>query len=393
MNDLAATQSSPPLAAIRPRTIASPSGIRVDDYYWLRDDTRSDPEVLAYLTAENAWREAGLRRLQPLTERLYQEFVGRIRQDDASVPYRRRGHWYLRRFETGDEYPVYRATQGHAGRGGTGAPRSSRTRPRAREFYELGGFDVSRDESLLAWTEDRVGRRQYILRFLSLIDHRVLEDAIENVEAQVVWLPDNASVLYVEKDPQTLLGLRVRRHVLGTSPAEDALVYEEHDESFYTWIDSSKDERFLLIGSTSTLSTELRFARADDPSLSFEVLLPREPDHEYEAEPFRRPLDHPHQPWRAELPPRRSRFRHRSRRRYLARADRAPRRREYHGLRRVRRRFSQSRNARADCGDCGSAAGTASTIGTSSPPSPRFRWRSGRTRKWTAGWSDMFTHR
>jgi oligopeptidase B len=285
MNDLAATQSSPPLAAIRPRTIASPSGIRVDDYYWLRDDTRSDPEVLAYLTAENAWREAGLRHLQPLTERLYQEFVGRIRQDDASVPYRRRGHWYYSRFETGDEYPVYARRKGMLD-AAEQVLLDLRERARGHEFYELGGFDVSRDESLLAWTEDRVGRRQYILRFLSLIDHRVLEDAIENVEAQVVWLPDNASVLYVEKDPQTLLGLRVRRHVLGTSPAEDALVYEEHDESFYTWIDSSKDERFLLIGSTSTLSTELRFARADDPSLSFEVLLPREPDHEYEAEPF-----------------------------------------------------------------------------------------------------------
>ena len=86
MNDLVAKQASPPLAAIRPRTIASPHGIRVDDYYWLRDDTRSDPEVLAYLTAENAWREDGLRHLQPLSERLYREFVGRIRQDDTSVP-------------------------------------------------------------------------------------------------------------------------------------------------------------------------------------------------------------------------------------------------------------------------------------------------------------------
>ena len=285
MNDLVAKQSSAPLAAISPRTIASPNGIRVDEYYWLRDDARSRPEVLAYLGAENAWREAGLRHLQPLTERLYGEFVGRIRQDDTSVPYRRRGHWYYSRYEAGDEYPVYGRRRGTLD-AAEQVLIDVRELARDHEFYELGGFDVSRDERLLAWTEDTVGRRQYVLRILSLADRHVLEDTIENVEAQVVWLPDNASVIYVEKDPQTLLGLRVRRHVLGTPASDDALLYEEGDVSFYTWIDISKDQRYVLIGSSSTVTSELRFARADDPALRFEVLVPRERDHEYDAEPF-----------------------------------------------------------------------------------------------------------
>ena len=285
MNDLAATQPSPPLAAIRPRVVDSPSGSRVDDYYWLRDDTRRDPAVLAHLTAENAWREAGLRHLRPLTERLYLEFVGRIRQEDVSVPYRRRGHWYYSRFDTGDEYPVYARRRGSLD-AAEQVLLDLRERARGHEFYELGGFDISRNERLIAWTEDTVGRRQYTLRVLTLADRRVLEDTIENVEGQVVWLPDNQSVLYVEKDPQTLLGLRVRRHVLGTPASEDVLLHEEGDESFYTWIDTSKDERYVLIGSSSTVTSELRYARADDPVLRFEVLLPRERDHEYEAEPF-----------------------------------------------------------------------------------------------------------
>ena len=103
----AAPPSSPPVAEQRPHVIVSPHGSRTDEYYWLRDDTRSDPSVLAHLEAENAWREAGLAHLAPLTERLYQEFLGRIRQEDASVPYRKRGHWYYSRFEAGDEYSVH----------------------------------------------------------------------------------------------------------------------------------------------------------------------------------------------------------------------------------------------------------------------------------------------
>jgi oligopeptidase B len=282
----AAPPSSPPVAQQRPHVIASPHGSRTDEYYWLRDDTRSDPRVLAHLEAENAWRKYQLARLAPLTERLYQEFLGRIRQEDTSVPYRKRGHWYYSRFEAGDEYPVHARRRG-ALDASEQVLVDQRERALGHEFYDLGSFDISREDRLLAWTEDTVGRREYTLRFRDLLSGLVLEDTITGVEPQVVWTGDHMSVLYVEKDPRTLLGIRVRRHRLGTPQAEDELVYEEHDESFYTWIDSSKDERFLLIGSTSTLSTELRFARADDPSLSFEVLLPREPDHEYEAEPFR----------------------------------------------------------------------------------------------------------
>jgi len=285
MDTPVARQLSPPVAGQRPFAIESPHGSRTDEYYWLRDDTRRNPEVLGYLEAENAWRQQGLAHLAPLGERLYQEFLGRIRQEDASVPYRKRGHWYYSRFEAGDEYSVHARR-----RAALDAPEQILVDQRARalghEYYDLGGFDVSRDERLLAWAEDTVGRREYTLRFRDLVTGEMLSDAIAGVEAQVLWTGDNLSVLYIEKDPRTLLGRRVRRHVLGTPVEADTLVHEEQDEAFYTWIDASKDERFLLIGSTSTLSTELRYARADDPALRFEVVLPRQPDHEYEAEPF-----------------------------------------------------------------------------------------------------------
>ena len=272
-----------PIAEQRPRDVVSPHGTRSDEYFWLRDDERADARVLEHLAAENAYRQTVLEHLQPLEGRLYDEILGRIRQDDASVPYRDRGHWYYTRYETGDEYPV------HARKAGTLEAAEEvlldvRELARGLDFYELGDFDVSPDNRILACTEDRVGRRQYTLRFKDLATGRWLDDAIANVEDGFAWAADSRTVLYVEKDPQTLLGLRVRKHVLGTDPAQDVLVHEEQDDAFYTGVETTKDRRYLLIESSSTVTTETRYALADDPSLEFKVLLPRRRGHEYSVE-------------------------------------------------------------------------------------------------------------
>jgi len=272
-----------PIAEQRPRDVVSPHGTRSDEYFWLRDDERADARVLEHLAAENAYRQTVLEHLQPLEGRLYDEILGRIRQDDASVPYRDRGHWYYTRYETGDEYPV------HARKAGTLEAAEEvlldvRELARGLDFYELGDFDVSPDNRILACTEDRVGRRQYTLRFKDLATGRWLDDAIANVEDGFAWAADSRTVLYVEKDPQTLLGLRVRKHVLGTDPAQDVLVHEEQDDAFYTGVETTKDRRYLLIESSSTVTTETRYALADDPGLEFKVLLPRRRGHEYSVE-------------------------------------------------------------------------------------------------------------
>ncbi len=273
----------PPIAALRPHEVRSPHGTRRDEYHWLRDDTRHDPEVLAHLSAENAYKDAMLARLKPLESRLYDEIVGRIRQDDVSVPYRQRGYWYYFRYEAGDEYPV------HARKAGSpGAPEQVMLDVRAlaagRDFYEVGDFEVSPDDRLLAYAEDTIGRRQYVLRFKDLDSGQLLPDTLVNVEAGVAWTADSRSVLYVEKDPQTLRGCRVRRHVLGTDPASDAVLFEEQDDSFYVDVGSSKDGRCLYIHCESTVSSEQRYALADDPRLEFRVIVPRARDHEYQAE-------------------------------------------------------------------------------------------------------------
>ncbi len=272
-----------PRAELRPCDVLSPHGPRRDPYYWLRDDARQDPDVLAYLDAENAYRTALLAHLRPLEDALFAEFVGRLRQDDVSVPVRDRGYWYFRRFEAGREYPRYlrRADRPQA-------PEEllldASAEASGRDYYEIGSLDVSPDNRVLAVTEDTLGRRQFTIRFNDLGGGASYPERIENVEPEVAWAGDSETVLYVAKDPQTLLGYRVMRHRLGSPAADDRIVYEESDPSFYVGVERSKSGRFLFIALQSTVASEYRYARADDPELRFAVAVPRERDHVYQLE-------------------------------------------------------------------------------------------------------------
>jgi oligopeptidase B len=273
----------PPVATTRPHPVESPHGTRDDPYYWLRDDTRQDPEVLSHLTAENAYTDAMLAPVQGLQDRIYAEILARIKQDDATVPWRKNGYWYYTRYETGRNYPV------HARRAGSMlAPEQVLLDVNAMaeglDFFQVGAWTTSPDNRLLAWTEDNVGRRQFQLRIKDLATGEVLPDAIGNVEAEVAWAADSRTLLYISKDPVTLLGDKVRKHRLGTAPGDDPLVYAQTDDAFYTAVGKTKDDCYLLIVSSSTVSSEYQVARADDPQLEFHVLLPRERDHEYQAE-------------------------------------------------------------------------------------------------------------
>jgi len=277
------TNAKPPVAAIRPHLVESPNGARNDDYYWLRDDEREDKDVLAYLAAENAYTDAMLVHTKPLQEKLYNEIVGRIKQDDASVPYRKRGYWYYRRYETGKEYPIY-ARKKESLTGAEEILLDVNTMAAGRDFFQVGSYEVSPDNRLLAWAEDSVGRRQYVLRVRNLVTGEMLGDAIENIEAGFAWSADCRTLFYIAKDPTTLLGDKVRKHVLGEDARKDGLVFEEKDKSFYTGVGTTKDDRYIVIASNSTVSSEMRVAKADDPAFKFRILIPRERDHEYNAD-------------------------------------------------------------------------------------------------------------
>ncbi len=274
------TAPVPPIAAVRPHVVESPNGTRTDEYYWLRDDTRTSPEVIGYLEAENAYKAAMTAHTDALEEKVYGEIVGRIKQDDSTVPYRLRGHWYYTRYETGKEYPVYARKAGTLDATEQVMLDVNRM-AEGHGFFQVGSTSIAPDNNLLAFTEDPVGRRQYTLRVKNLATGELLPDRIENVEPYLAWTADSRSILYLEKDPETLLARRVRRHVLGTDPAQDTLVYEQDDDSFYTSVGTTKDEQYITIFARSTVSTEVRYADAADPALAFRVFLPRERDLEY----------------------------------------------------------------------------------------------------------------
>jgi oligopeptidase B len=275
--------STPPVAATRPHEVTSEYGTRSDPYYWLRDDERTNPEVLAYLTAENAYREQCMGAAKPFENALYEEIVARLKQDDASVPYRQHGYWYQTRFEPGKEHPIFARRKGTLE-----SPEEVLLDANAlavgHDYYRIGALEVSPDSAWLAYCEDTVGRRQYTLRVRNLRTGENLDVAIPDVESDLAWANDNRTLLYVEKDPETLLGLYVKKHVLGADPRQDALAFEQTDKSFYTGVSKSKSEHFIFIHMESTVSSEWRYAHADDPALTFKTFLPHERDHEYQLE-------------------------------------------------------------------------------------------------------------
>jgi len=279
--------ATPPRAKLVPHTVESPHGARVDPYYWLRDDSREDPEVLAYLAAENAYLAQEFAPIKPLEDALFNEIVGRLKQDDASVPYRKNGYWYYTRFEVGKEHPIFARRGADAADSPEEILLDANALSAVHDYYDVGALAVSPDSNTLAFCEDTVGRREYRLRFRDLATGVVDAVAIAPVEPDLAWANDSRTVIYVEKDRDTLLGLYVKKHVRGTDPAGDVLVFEQTDKSFYTNVAKSKSERYLFILMESTVASEWRYADADDPALEFRLFLAHERDHEYQLEHWR----------------------------------------------------------------------------------------------------------
>jgi oligopeptidase B len=280
----------PPVAAKKPFEVASPNGSRQDEYYWLRDDKRENAEMLAYVQAENAYADAALAHIKPLQEKVYQEIIGRLQQDDTSVPYLMNGYWYYRRFEAGKEYPIFARRKD--GPKETPAPEeillNVNELAKNQDFFEVGDIAISPNSELMAWAEDTVGRRKYVVKVMDLTTHRVLPIELSNVENNIVWAGDNQTFFYIEKDPETLLGFRVRSHRLDSANhrdvSQDPVVWTQEDESFYTQLYRTKDEKYLIIHTQSTVSTEVWYADANAARIEFKVFLPRERDHEYQVE-------------------------------------------------------------------------------------------------------------
>jgi protease II len=266
----------PPVAERRDHAVVSPQGTRNDPYDWLRDDTRSRPDVLAYLRAENAYYQAMTAPYATLAESLTKEIVGRIQQDDSTVPYKKKDYLYYLRFETGKERPIFARRPVGSGREEVMVDANVEAGDRA--FYSVGARAVSSDQKVVAFLEDTAGRRQYTLRFRTIATGTDYPERIHGLSSAVAWANDGRTVFYVENDPETLLSTRVKRHVLGSDPASDRVVYEETDKTFYLTVDKTGDDRYVVIQLHSTVSDEVRAIDADHPEGEAVTLAPRERD-------------------------------------------------------------------------------------------------------------------
>jgi oligopeptidase B len=268
--------SAPPLARREPVEHVLHGDRRIDHYAWLRQ--KENPEVLAYLEAENAYTDSVLKPTEAFQEKLYQEMLGRILQTDLSVPYRLRGYLYFTRTEEGKQYPFHCRR-----RDAQGAPEELlldlNRLAEGHSFLGLGSFEVSEDNRLLAYSTDVTGFRQYTLRVKALDSSQVLPVQIERVTS-VAWASDNRTLFYTVEDEITKRSHRLYRHVLGSSEP-DPLLYEETDERFRLEIEKSRSGDFLLLTSASHTAGEVRFLSADRPEGEFSLIAPRKDTHEY----------------------------------------------------------------------------------------------------------------
>src|SRR5258707_4840755 len=287
------TVPKPPVARREPVEHVLHGDRRLDHYAWLRH--KENPEVIAYLKAENAYTDAILKPTEKFQEKLYQEMLGRIQQTDLTVPYTLRGYAYFTKTFEGKQYPLYFRQPGTAFFDEE-LLLDLNALAEGHAFLSLGSFAVSDDNSLLAYSLDTTGFRQYTLQIKNLRTGEALPVRIERVTS-AAWAADNHALFYTVEDETTKRSYRLYRHVLGATEP-DALLYEEPDERFRLDIERTRSGAFPLPTIDSHTPSEVRFLPATQPDAAFRLIAPREDNHEYYVE------HHPGPIWSAaDLPP------------------------------------------------------------------------------------------
>ena len=267
-----------PKAKKTPTELTVHGDTRIDNYYWLNN--REAPDVIDYLNAENAYTKHMMRHTEAFQKTLFEEMKSRIKEDDTSVPYKLNGYWYLTKYKKDNDYPIYvrkkesldaeeellfdcnEMAQDHA-------------------YFNLGGISISPDNTLVAFSTDTVSRRQYTIQIKNLVTGEIYPDKILNTTGSATWANDNKTLFYALKDPVTLRAHKIFKHKLFSNSKTDTEVYHELEESFNTFVYKSKSKKYIIIGSSSTLSSEYRFLDANTPDNEFKVIQKRTKNLEY----------------------------------------------------------------------------------------------------------------
>tara|TARA_R110000737_G_scaffold10721_3_gene26466 strand:+ start:195 stop:2291 length:2097 start_codon:yes stop_codon:yes gene_type:complete len=285
MSDTSSQNIAAPIAKKIPHKMAMHDHQRVDNYYWMRDDQRNDEAVLAHLNNENSYADVMLAEQKPLQEALFKELKARIVKDDNTVPAKDGKYWYHSEINGEQEFSNYYRATSFSGDNKT-LLLDVNERAKDHEFYDLGDLSISPNDEIMSISEDTDSRRIYSINFKDLnqaadSSKAYLTDVLVETEGQIVWANDNQTVFYVKKDLETLLGTQVYRHKLGTAQADDVLVYQEDDHSFYMSLDKSRDDSQIYICLHATESTHYLALSADEPDGEFIELLPYQEQHEY----------------------------------------------------------------------------------------------------------------
>jgi oligopeptidase B len=271
---------SAPIAIRRDKVLEMHGDRRNDPYYWMRQ--KDDPEVIAYLEAENAYAEAIMAPSAQLAERLYNEIVGRVQETDTSAPSFFKGYWNYTRTVEGQDYEIYCRRAGTMD-GPEEVLLDGNELAKGHDYFELGFVEQSPDQNLLAYAADYNGRELFELRIRDLTAGLELDDVLRDVYYGFAWAADNRTFFYVKTDP-AMRPFQVWRHRLGTTSDQDALVLQEDDERFEMSVEPTKSERYIIFNSSSQVTSECRFVGAGEPDAEPAVIEPRRQDIEYSVD-------------------------------------------------------------------------------------------------------------
>ena len=252
---------------------------RVDNYYWMRDDSRKDPEIIAHLNEENSYLENWFVSGNDNRKALFEEITDRIPKNEDSVPVRLKNFEYFRRYKQGNEHGIYIRRK----------DKNSEEKilldvnelAKNKDFYQLANWSISPKENLMAYAEDTSGRRQYRIKFKDLENDEISSFFIENTSGDMAWSSDGKYLFYVIRDEETLLPYKLFRHEIGTSQDKDVAIYEEKDTTFYLSVGNTRSMEYIEVNISSTTSSEVRLIKSDSPDMTPQIFLPREEDHLY----------------------------------------------------------------------------------------------------------------
>ncbi|SDG82943.1 S9 family peptidase [Psychroflexus sediminis] len=273
------TDVMPPVTKKNPKTLSIHNEDRVDNYYWMND--KENPEVIAYLNAENDYYRESTAHTEKFQNDLFEEMKSRIKEDDSSVPYKLNGYWYQVRYEKGKDYPIYTRRKGSMD-AEEEIMFDVNKMAKGHAYFNLGGVSVSPDNTYASFGIDTVSRRKYTIQVKNLKTGEILPEKIETTTGGSTWANDNKTLFYTRKDEQTLRSSQIFKHILGEAPENDTLVFEEKDETFNTYVYKTKSKDFIIIGSSSTMSDEYQILNADQPDGEFRLFSERRRGLEYD---------------------------------------------------------------------------------------------------------------